>query len=493
MAWAIPCQTTNGSFNENTINMKLQNLILLFLFLFTVSFASAQFVCTTWNDSPKKEQGEEAHSIYRQALKSGSEDWALAEEYWNIAYDIAPAADGKRDFHLTDGIKIYKNKLKTATDEEEKEKYKAKIISLYEECVACYEQKVVELNDCDDDCYNSKVGFILGRMGYDLFYEINAGYDKNFEVLNRAIKSNDVGSEYIVLEPAAHIGVYQFKKGKLDAEEARKLYSTIERIGDYNVENEAEYAEYYDSSKKRALAKFKEIEEEIFDCEYFKKKWLPVYEEDPTNFETIKQVVVTLKRRGCDASDPDLAKIEAEYARLASSHNAAVQAEYERNNPHVMAKKLYDSGDFKGAVSKYDEAISGETDPLKKAKYYFSKASIEGRKLKSLSAARASLKQAMELRADWGRPYMLLGDLYAIQSRKCGDAWDRGLGVLAAIKQYARAKSVDPSLSSEASSRIAKYQASKPDSEVAFMQGKKAGQSESVGCGIGETVTLSFR
>ncbi len=475
--------------------MKLLFSLFLALFIFGSLPSSAQlseeFVCTTWNDSPQKEQGEESHSIYRQALKTG--DFDMAFEHWQMAYDIAPAADGKRDFHLTDGIKIYKHFLKETEDKAEKEKFKKEIIRLYDECVACYEQKVIALNDCDDDCYGQKVGFVLGRMGYDLFYELNANYSKNYEVLKRAIEVNDVGAEYIVLEPAAHIGVYQYKKGKETAENMRKLYGDIERIGNYNIENDPDYGEYFDSSKKRALSKFKEIEEEIFDCEYFKKKWLPIYEEDPTNFEVMKQVVVTLKRRGCEPTDPDVAKIEKEYGKLAATHNASVQAEYERNNPHVMAKKLYDNGDFKGAVAKYEEAIQEEADPIKKANYLFSKASIEGRKLKSLGAAKASLRKVKELRADWGRPYMLLGDLYAIQSRKCSDAWERGLGVLAAIEQYARAKSADPSVSSEASSRIAKYQGSKPDGETAFMQGKKAGQKASVGCGIGETVRLSFR
>ena len=452
---------------------------------------SEDFVCTTWNDSPNKEAGEEAHSIYRQALKSG--DMTLAFEHWQIAYDIAPGADGKRDFHLTDGIKIMKHYLKEAADETKQAELKNEIIRLYDECVACYEQRVIQLNDCDEECYAQKVGYVLGRMGYDLFYELNAPYSKNYEVLKRAIEVNDVGAEYIVLEPAAHIGVYQFQQGKESAENLRKLHSDIERIGDYNIENDPDYGEYYDSSKKRALSKFKAVEEQIFDCEYFKEKWLPVYEEDPTNFEVMKQVVVTLKRRGCESTDPDVAKIEAEYQKLAATHNAAVQAEYERNNPHVMAKKLYDTGDFKGAVAKYDEAIQKEADPIKKAKYLFSKASIQGRKLKSLSAAKASLREVKALRSDWGRPYMLLGDLYAIQSRKCGDPWERGLAVLAAIEQYAQAKSVDPSVSSEASSRIAKYQGSKPDGETAFMQGLKAGQRATVGCGIGETVRLSFR
>jgi len=452
---------------------------------------SAQFVCTTWNDSPRKSEGEDAHSIYRPMVNSGEYDMAF--EHWQTAYKIAPAADGKRDFHLTDGIDIYKHKLKNETDDAKKAEYKDAIIRLYEECIACYEQRVIELNDCDDACYAQKVGYIKGRMGYDMFYTLNSPYEKNYEILKGALETNDVGSEYIVLEPIANIAVYQFQKDKETKENLLKLYSDIERIGDYNIENDPDYGEYYDTSKKRALNVFKAVEDDIFDCEYFKEKWIPVYEADPTNFEVMKQVVVTLKRRGCDSSDPDLAKIEKEYEVLAANYNAEIRAEYERNNPHVMAKKLYDSGDYKAAVAKYDEAIAGEADPQKKAKYLFSKASIEGRKLKSLSSARGSLKEAASLRPDWGRPYMLLGDLYAIQSRNCGDAWDSGLGVLAAIQQYSRAKSVDPSVSAEASSRIAKYQASKPDGEQAFMQGKKAGQSVSVGCGIGETVSLSFR
>lgn len=458
------------------------------------SLVSAQFTCKTWNDSPRKGEGEDAHSIYRQAMRT--DDINLAFEQWQIAYGIAPAADGKRDFHFMDGIEMYKKKLEVAKEDKDEAKikeYKAAIERLYAECIQCYEERVIQLNDCDDDCYESKIGFIAGRMGYDMYYNLNSSYGKNYEALERAMKANDVGSEYIILEPMARIAVYDFKQGKRDATELRQLYTDIERIGVYNVENDPDYGEYYDTSMKRAMSAFKEVERDIFDCEYFKEKWIPAYEADPTNFEVMKQVVVNLKKQGCPDTDPDLAKISAEYERLAASHNAAVQAEYERNNPHVMAKKLYDSGDFKGAVEKYGEAIAKVTDPEKKANYLFRKASIEGRKLKSLSAARSSLKEAMKLKPNWGRPYMLLGDLYAIKSRGCGDAWQSGLGVLAAIKMYAKAKSVDSSVSSEASSRIAKYQGSKPDGEQAFMQGKKAGQSATAGCGIGETVTLSFR
>ena len=160
--------------------LTITGFLLVFLSPLTAQM-SEDFVCTTWNENPNKEAGEEAHSIYRQALKSG--DFDLAFEHWQIAYDIAPAADGKRDFHLTDGIKILKHYLKETEDETKKAELKNEIIQLYDECVACYEQRVIQLNDCDDDCYEQKVGFVLGRMGYDLFYELNAPYGKNYDVL----------------------------------------------------------------------------------------------------------------------------------------------------------------------------------------------------------------------------------------------------------------------------------------------------------------------
>ena len=471
--------------------MKNLKLSLLLLFSVTISSMSfGQFVCSNWNDSPQIEDGQSAHSVYRQALKM--EDWQIAFENWETAYNIAPAADGLRDYHLMDGVKLYQHKLKEATTDEEKKTYKAKIDELYDQCIECYVQKAITMNDCDDDCYDQKVGFLYGRLGYEMFYTLNAPYAKNLEVLQKCISKNDVTAEYIVLEPAATIAVYQFKQGKLTAEETRAIHDKLVAIADYNIENE-NYAEYYDTSKKRALAKFREVEKDIFDCEYFKKALLPKYKANPTDFEVLKYVYNKLKNQGCDPADADLLMIKAEYEKLASSYNASMRAEYEANNPHIAAKRKYDEGNYSEAIRLYQQAIDGSVDNEKKANWYFRLASIQGRKLKKYAAARTAARKAAELKPNWGRPYMLIGDLYAMSSRSCGDSWNQRLAVLAAIDKYAHAKSVDANVSSEASSRMAKYQSSKPDSETAFMQGFKKGQKVKVGCWIGENVSLRFR
>jgi len=80
---------------------------------------------------------------------------------------------------------------------------------------------------------------------------------------------------------------------------------------------------------------------------------------------------------------------------------------------------------------------------------------------------------------------MLIGDLYAISARNCGDSWNQRLAIIAAMDKYNYAKSVDPSLADEANKKVGKYRASLPDSNEGFMRGVKAGDSQKVGCWIG--------
>jgi hypothetical protein len=175
--------------------------------------------------------------------------------------------------------------------------------------------------------------------------------------------------------------------------------------------------------------------------------------------------------------------------------HAERQAEFEANNPGVMAKKMYDSGDYSGAIAKYREAISGEMNPSQKAGYHFTLASILFRKMNKYGEARSEALKAAELRPEWGRPYVLLGDMYSTSARNCGDSWNQSLAVLAAIEKwsYAKNKELDPETLANVNKKIGTYQKSKPAKEDGFMQGIKPGSKQTVGCWIGETVTVSYR
>ena len=447
--------------------------------------------CETWEGKSNETEIKEWHTIYRDALKA--KDFAFAEENWRKAYSAAPAADGKRDSHYIDGVTILKEKLAKETDEAKKKALKEEIIALYDQAIECYKSKSLSLKCDTDDCYNQKIGMLEGRKGYDMYYSLNSPYSKNLEALTDAIEFSGDEVEYVVFAPLANIAVYQFQKEKMDKNTARTLYENMIDLLDMKIDQNGEYVQYFEDSKKIVETTFSKIAREVFDCDYFVSKLKPDYEADPDNPQTIKTTLAILKAQGCEPGNPFYDEIDAKWKKYASEENAKIQAEFELKNPSFAAKKLYDEGKFSEAVAKYQEAIEKETDNQKKSGYYFSMASIQFRKLSQYTTARQSALKAAELRQGWGRPYMLIGDMYAKGSRSCGDDWDQRLAVLAAIEKYRYAKSVDASVAEEANNKIGIYNKSKPTQDMGFMRGKSAGDKVKVGCWIGETVSLDYQ
>ncbi len=458
---------------------RLPNLLALALLLMILTTASVAVhaQCGKFSESPKESEGLEAHVLYRDAVKSKNFDAAFAN--WQKAYTIAPAADGQRPFHYTDGRAIYKHKLKNEADEVKKKEYVDMILKLYDQQIECYGKDGEEAR-------------LLGRKAFDMFYELRTPYDKVKQVLHDAVEKGSNDSEYIIMVPYATVVQYLFTNEKMSKEEARAIFLKLNEISDHNIANNEKFKAQYKQAKESMNGVFATIENHIFDCEYFVKKYEPEYEDKKDDPAFLEEAIRTLKRQGCEETEAFLVKLEAKWAVYAAAENARRKAEFEANNPAVVAKNLYDEGKYRESITKYKEAMEAETDIAKQADYRFRIASIEGRKLGNYSVARQYALDAAKMRPNWGQPFMLLGDLYAKSSRKCGDSFNQRLAVLAAIDKYAYAKSIDGGVASEANNRIAKYSSSKPDKETAFMMGYKEGQTVKVGCWIGETVKLRF-
>lgn len=458
---------------------KISHLLFAVLTIAITTFSTNELTaqCGTFADSPDESKGLEAHVLYRDAVKAKNFTDALPN--WKVAYDIAPAADGKRPFHFTDGRAIYMDMYKNESNEEKKKEYAATVLRLYDEQIACYGEE-------------GEAARLLGRKAFDMFYTLRSPYQDVRDVLKEAIDKGGNSAEYITFVPYATVVEYLFTNEKMEKEEARAVYTQLNEIADYNIANAKKYNEEYEQAKGSMNGIFARIENYIFDCAYFVDKLRPEYEANPEDPTTIEGMIRTLKKRGCEETEPMLVELEGKWAKYAAAENARRQAEFEANNPGMMAKKMYDQGDYSGAIAKYKEAISEEVDPSKQAGYWFSIASIQFRKQKSYSAARTSARKAGELRPGWGRPYMLIGDMYGSSARNCGDAWGQRLAILAAVDKYSYAKSIDPEVAADARQRIGKYSASFPEKQEGFMRGVKAGQTQKVGCWIGESVKVRF-
>lgn len=432
-----------------------------------------QAQCTNWETlTPvQKEEAENAHVVYRQFVKG--EQYEQAFTPWSTAYKLAPAADGQRPFHYSDGRKIYMDMFNKETDETKKKEYAEIIQRLYDEEIACYGTE-------------GKDAMLTGRKAFDMFYYLRTPYSKVLATLEKTVEMGGNNTEYVVLDPYARVVVHQFTNELMDKDQARSIYTQLNQIADHNIENHEQYSEQYKQAKESMNGVFATIENYIFDCQYFYDRMIPQYKADPENAELYNEIYTTLIQRGCDKDDPVLAEI-------AAKDRANKMAEFRENNPGYAANEMYKAGDYKGAISKYKEAIAGTADAAEQAKMYFSVASIQFRKLKQYGPARESARKAISLDSSFGKPYELIGDMYATGARSCGKkAWDNSLAILAAIDKYQRAKSVDPSLASSVDKKIRTYSASKPSKEDGFMMKVKEGSTVKVPCWIGETVRIRY-
>ena len=458
---------------------KLLNLTLIALFALT-SAISAFGQCETWLNKPNKDALESAHVLYRDFLKV--QDYDKAFEHWQVAYNGAPAADGQRSSHYVDGRTIYLEKFKKETDEAKKKEYYDMIVKLFDEHVKCY-PKEKALN--------------LGLKVYEMFYTLRAPYAENLKACEEAVAAGGDNTSYAVFVPYASIAVYNYQNGVMDAESARNIYLKLNDIAEKKIAENGDMAAYYEQAQGAANGVYAAIESDIFDCEYFKKKLEPDYRENPEDIEMLKYIYNKLTNQGCSESDPFMAEIKNKYETVVSAINAEKLAQYYAENPGEHGVALFKEEKYSEALKKFQEGIrqeeAGAADSEKLANYYFYMASVEFRQLNQYNDARTHARKAASLKSGWGRPYMLIGDMYAKASRSCGnDAFDAQLAILAAIDKYAYARSIDSEVADEASKKIGGYAAHKPKQEDAFMRKVKEGDSITVPCWIGETVTVRF-
>jgi hypothetical protein len=452
------------------------------LFLLASAWQSPLFgQCQSWVGLPNKEALEEAHVLYRQFIKT--EEYDKAFEYWEKAYKGAPGADGQRSSHFVDGRKIYLYKFKNEKDEAKKKEYAANALRLFDE---------------QGQCYPNEKAVAQGLKAYEMFYTINSPYPDTKKACQEAILAGGNNTSYAVFQPYASIIVWQYQNKQADAAETREVYTKLNEIADHNIANHPKQAEAYKQAKEAMNGTFAAIENEIFDCNFFKSKLEPDYRAHPEDTEVIKFIYNKLKNQGCLDEDPLVAELKGRYETIVAAENEKRLAQHYADNPGDHAIALFKENKFTEALQKFEAGIAkekaGANDGNKLADYYFYMASIEFRQMNRYSAAREDARTAAKYRPGWGQPYMLIGDMYASTSNSCGsDAFDASLAVLAAIDKYAYAKSIDGDVAGEANSKINRYSQYYPAKEEAFMRKLSEGSSMTVPCWIGETVRLRLK
>lgn len=430
--------------------------------------------CPKFKDAPNPDEAETNYVLYRDFMKV--KDWDQAYDYWQKVFAVAPAADGRRNTVYADGIRFYEHFYAQTQDATEKESYINKIFDLYDQIDACYNEG----------------GYIAGRKAFDLYYKYKdrAPKEEIYKMFKQSIDMDGEEAPDFVVNPFTSLLVELYFKEKVSMEEAQKYTKIVKDLIAKGVEDcKGVGCKRWEIIQGYAPIRLEQFEtvKGFYDCDYYMDKYYPEYEEAmkesdlEKRCDVLRTVYSRLKWGGCSEAGE-------KFQTLISAGNTHCVEE-------TAVEKAYEAlrnGEYNEAITLFEAAANEEEDTEKKGKYLLVAAKVYHAHLKSFSKARQYARRALEVRPNWGDPYLLIGRLYASSGPLCGPGrgWDSQIVVWPAIDMWAKAKRVDPSVTAEANKWIGRYRQYMPNKEDVFIRNLKAGQSFRIGCWIQETTTI---
>jgi tetratricopeptide (TPR) repeat protein len=149
--------------------------------------------------------------------------------------------------------------------------------------------------------------------------------------------------------------------------------------------------------------------------------------------------------------------------------------------------------DVTKALKFLNEAVELSDDNKQKADYLYQIGMIHLSNERFVQARSFALR-AIEARPEWGMPYMLIGQAYALSANSIGSTEvEKKSAYWAAVDKFMKAKSVDPSIADAANEAIRTYSAHFPPINEVFFENLEEGQTYEVGGWINERTTVRAR
>jgi len=426
--------------------------------------------CPKWTDLPPAQADEVENNfvIYRDFLKRG--DYTEAYQLWRKVYEVAPAADGKRQTVFNDGIYFYENLIRGEEDSLRKKEYTDLIFQIYDDLDRCYPQG----------------GYATGRKAFDLFYKYpgRASNDEIFSLFRKSVDMDSTKAQYFVLNPFTALLVDQYFEGKISVTDAKKYEKLILKVLKDGLANcKGEDCEKWNIINEYAPVRLEAFEtvEGFYDCEYYLEKYYKEFLQAPTNCDVIRTAYSRFKWGGCADTDPRAREVIA-----AGNANCVEEPKF------ADIFKAIKEARYRDAIELCQKAADEETDRNTKADLTLLISKIYYSQLKNYPTARRYAREAAAIRPNWGEPYMLIGRLYASSGPLCGPGrgWDSQVVTWVAIDMWSYARKIDPSVAREANQLIDKYEQYMPSKEDIFQTLRKEGDTYYVGCWIQESTII---
>ncbi len=409
-------------------------------------------------------------SLYSLSYKKKMYDYAI--QPWRQMFKNCPSTTVRI---YSDGISLYEHYIAKEKDAVRKE-------GLIDTVLMIYDQRIQYFGDHE----KYPEGWILGRKGLDIVRyrrnqpeALHAAYD----CFNASYQKLSLSMEPLVALNWLQTSNTLREKELVTPDEFLGVYLNVDDILGNYIKNESDEGKISMFNKISSTC-VQILSNSGFDnCDQLENSMTLRYEavkEDPA---AVGRILRLLNNLECTEGVLFSKAAEQNY-NLEPSDMAA----------YFLAKLFVKKGDYEKAKHYYNEALSATQDDENKSKWYYELALITFSYDKDGPKAREMAYKSIQFNQSWGKPYILIGNIYAQESKNYGsNDFEHKTVYWVALDQYKKAKNIDPQCSSEAEKQINLYSQYMPDKETGFFHGIQEGQSYTVGSWINEETVVRYR
>jgi tetratricopeptide (TPR) repeat protein len=386
-----------------------------------------------------------------------------------LDYKIENSSGAEKVAWIEDLMKLWEERGVHFASKTPKGEYAAQTCQLMYDNRALLKKTDVELYDCFDAAYQlDKATFTNPKSLYTYFSLMVDLYDAGVK------PPQDLFNKYddVVEKEEEEIKNYSEKLNKL-----------VEKIdsGMALTSKEKRLKRYYESYLKAYDQIAGSIDQKLGDranCENLIPLYQKGFEDNKTDAIWLQRAAGKMSEKEC-TDDPLFFKLVNAYHELSPSADSAYYL-------GILKDK---EGKSREAISFYEEAITLEMDNFKKSKLY-NKIALKLKMQGNYSKARSFFRQALKYNPSNGRPHLSIAGMYAASANSCGDTnFNKRAVFWLAADEARKASRVDPTLKKAAAQTAENYLSKAPQKAEIFSAGN-SGETISIGCWIGASVTV---
>ncbi|MBC8321674.1 MAG: hypothetical protein H8E34_13225 [Bacteroidetes bacterium] len=409
--------------------------------------------------------------FYKQWKQSGYKNSSLndALKSWRWVFNNCPRST---ENIYVDGVKMIDYKIKKAKNPSVKEKLIDSLMLVYDQRIQYFPLHYITKKPQE--------GTILGRKGVDYYlFDPAKNYLEAYNILGRSIELDKE-------DASGPVYIYYFRsitkmaqKGDIDTAAVVDAYDMISDYVDANIfkyekAGKAKDAEEYNNIKGNIENTF----EPFANCNDLVRIYQIKYNSNSENIELLKKITKLLDKKNCIDS-PLYFKATVSLYKLDPSPESA----------YLIGKMMLKDQKYNEAVAYLEQACKMENEEWAYKALIFLAEDYQS--LNKFEKARATALKAAKMNPLAGKPYIIIGDMYAASAKDCGnDELTEKVAYWAAVDKYKKASSVEPDLAESMANRISSYQKYFPSTELLFFHNINDGDKYEVGCWINESTTV---